>query len=399
MRTNTLIKALAFAMLLATACNKNEIANDENTDKKGFALPVSVNVTREGDDATKATYTDNGNGTGSLAFSAGDKLFVRGRDIGGAEYFAGALDYDAVSGKFSGTIYTQNEWLGTVEELFEAANADQTLYVPTFTATLLPKDYQDYGYLSIRDKSDELAYNDDIDDNNEYTLATSKAAGVEQFSWEQATVYDNGFALSPRNAILNFTITGLEANTDVDVLVRPIIDWYIGTKTIRTDNDGNATFVACYPYGNNLQDCTVTVGGTAITIVSSEKNVERGKIYNITRVKPTAVEWIFSEMSGHPDLHHGGYPYKGVTLSGEGHLDLGHGMLDALGDLTFTNTLGKNFKSIVITATGMNEISGTGWTRGGDPGNLTSTWTGDASSVTFSGMAAGITSITFLLGN
>ena len=386
-------------MLLATACNKNEIANDENTDKKGFALPVSVNVTREGDDATKATYTDNGNGTGSLAFSAGDKLFVRGRDIGGAEYFAGALDYDAVSGKFSGTIYTQNEWLGTVEELFEAANADQTLYVPTFTATLLPKGYQDYGYLSIRDKSDELAYNDDIDDNNEYTLATSKAAGVEQFSWEQATVYDNGFALSPRNAILNFTITGLEANTDVDVLVRPIIDWYIGTKTIRTDNDGNATFVACYPYGNNLQDCTVTVGGTAITIVSSEKNVERGKIYNITRVKPTAVEWIFSEMSGHPDLHHGGYPYKGVTLSGEGHLDLGHGMLDALGDLTFTNTLGKNFKSIVITATGTTEISGTGWTRGGDPGNWTSTWTGDASSVTFSGMAAGITSITFLLGN
>ena len=395
MKTKNILKTLVLAMLLVSACNKSEITNDENAEKKGFALPVTVNVTREGDD-TKATFNES---TRKLEFSAGDKLFVRGRDIGGAEYFAGALDYDAVSGKFSGTIYTQNEWLGTVEELFEAANADQTLYVPTFTATLLPKDYQDYGYLSIRDKSDELAYNDDIDDNNEYTLATSKAAGVEQFSWEQATVYDNGFALSPRNAILNFTITGLEANTDVDVLVRPIIDWYIGTKTIRTDNDGNATFVACYPYGNNLQDCTVTVGGTAITIVSSEKNVERGKIYNITRVKPTAVEWIFSEMSGHPDLHHGGYPYKGVTLSGEGDLDLGHGMLYAMGDLTFTNTLGKNFKSIVITATGMNEISGTGWTRGGDPGNWTSTWTGDASSVTFSGMADRVTSITFLLGN
>ena len=56
MRTNTFIKALAFAMLLTTACNKNEIANDENTEKKGFALPVTVNVTREGDDATKATH-------------------------------------------------------------------------------------------------------------------------------------------------------------------------------------------------------------------------------------------------------------------------------------------------------------------------------------------------------
>lgn len=401
MRTNTLIKALAFAMLLATACNKNEIANDENTDKKGFALPVSVNVTREGNDATKAEYTDKGDGTGSLGFSAGDKLFVEGRDNDGAEYFAGVLDYVPATGKFTGTIYTQNEWLGTVDELFVAANADQTLYNPTFIATLLPAGYEDYGYLGINDKGDAYAYNDRVKDNINYTLATSKAAGVEQLSWERATAYSSvtGFALEPRNAILNFTVTGLEANTDVDVLVRRSETWYIGTKTIKTDNDGKVTFVACYPYGNNLQDCTVTVGGSAITVVSSEKNVERGKIYNITRVKPTAVEWIFSEMSGHPDLHHGGYPYKGVTLSGEGHLDLGHGMLDALDGLTFTNTLGKNFKSIVITATGMNEISGTGWTRGGDPGNWTSTWTGDASSVTFSGMADRVTSITFLLGN
>ena len=87
MRTNTFIKALAFAMLLATACNKSEIANDENTDKKGFALPVTVNVTREGDDATKATYNES---TKKLAFSAGDKLLVRGNDnsVGGAGMFA-----------------------------------------------------------------------------------------------------------------------------------------------------------------------------------------------------------------------------------------------------------------------------------------------------------------------
>lgn len=388
MKTKNIFKTLVLAAVLVSACGKNEIANDENTEKKGFALPVTVNVTREGDD-TKATFNES---TRKLEFSAGDKLFVRGRDIGGAEYFAGALDYDAVSGKFSGTIYTQNEWLGTVEELFEAANADQTLYVPTFTATLLPKDYQDYGYLSIRDKSDELAYNDDIDDNNEYTLATSKAAGVEQFSWEQATVYDNGFALAPRNAILNFTITGLEANTDVDVLVRPIIDWYIGTKTIRTDNDGNATFVACYPYGNNLQDCTVTVGGTAITIVSSEKNVQKGKIYNITRAKPTAVVWNLSDaaFSGYVDLY-GGFTHEGVKIKGDG--DMNSGNLNAMGDgLTFTNTLGKKFKSIVISTDGWADFSGDGWSGG--------TWTGDATSVTMTGgMGYGITSITFLLGD
>ena len=400
MKTKNIFNLLALAMmmpamLLTTACSSdddsiinNENINKQNTAKKGYALPVTVNVSREGDGATRATFDGS-----KLNFSAGDKLFVRGRDIDGAEYFAGALDYDAVSGKFSGTIYTQNEWTGTADELFVAANADQTLYVPTFTATLLPKDYQDYGYLSIRDKSDELAYNDDIDDNNEYTLATSKAAGVEQFSWEQATVYDNGFALAPRNAILNFTITGLEANTDVDVLVRRSETWYIGTKTIRTDNDGNATFVACYPYGNNLQDCTVTVDGTPITIVSSEKNVERGKIYNITRAKPIAVVWNDAVFSGYVDVY-GGFTHEDVMLKGEG--SLYDGNLNAnMEGLTFTNTLGKKFKSIVISTGeyGMADIEGDGWSGG--------TWTGDATSVTMDdgSHASGITSITFLLGD
>ena len=392
MNTKNILKTLALAMLLVSACNKSEITNDENAEKKGFALPVTVNVTREGDDATKATYTDNGDGTGSLAFSAGDKLFVEGRDNDGAEYFAGALDYVPATGKFTGTIYTQNEWLGTAEELFEAANADQTLYVPTFIATLLPAGYEDYGYFGINDKGDAYAYNDRVKDNINYTLATSKAAGVEQLSWERATVYDNGFALEPRNAILNFTVTGLEANTDVDVLVRRSETWYIGTKTIKSDVDGKVTFVACYPYGNNLQDCTVTVDGTPITIVTSAKNVAKGKIYNITRVKPIAVVWNLSDaaFSGYVNLS-GGFTYKGVKLQGDG--DLSSGNLSAMGDgLTFTNTLGKKFKGIVISTDGWADFSGDGWSGG--------TWTGDATSVTMTGgMGYGITSITFLLGD
>lgn len=395
MKTKNIFKALALAMLmpammLTTACSNEDDAINNGDNKKGYPLYVSVNATRQGDEATTRAEFGADN---KLHFTAGDKLFVRGRDIDGAEYFAGTLDYVPATGKFSGTIYTQNEWLGTADELFVAANADQTEYVPTFTATLLPKDYQDYGYLSIRDKSDELAYNDDIDDNNEYTLATSKAAGVEQLSWEQATVYDNGFALEPRNAILNFTVTGLEANTDVDVLVRRSETWYIGTKTIKSDNDGKVKFVACYPYGNNLQDCTVTVDGTPITIVSSEKNVAKGKIYNITRAKPIAVVWNLSDaaFSGYVDLW-GGFTHENVKLKGDGNMS--NGNLSAMSDgLTFTNTLGKKFKSIVIsTEYGMANIEGDGWSGG--------TWTGDATSVTMTGgMADGITSITFLLGD
>ena len=159
MRTNTFIKALAFAMLLATACNKSEIANEENTEKKGFALPVTVNVTREGDDATKATYNETSK---KLEFSAGDKLLVRGNDKsdGGAGMFAGLLDYDASEGKFSGTIYTKNSYSGTADELFVAANAQSSKYDEHITATLLPNGYADYGYLAISDRSTDYLYDD-----------------------------------------------------------------------------------------------------------------------------------------------------------------------------------------------------------------------------------------------
>lgn len=184
MKTKNIFKTLAFAMmmpamLLTTACSsEDELANNKNIDNteaainKGFSLPVTVNVTRQGESDMRATFNDE---TKKLSFSAGDKLFVEGRDKDGAEYFAGVLDYVPATGKFSGTIYTQNEWLGTADELFVAANADQTLYSPTFIATLLPAGYEDYGYLSINDKGDAYAYNDRVKDNINYTLATSKA--------------------------------------------------------------------------------------------------------------------------------------------------------------------------------------------------------------------------------
>lgn len=143
MKTNTtIVKALAFAMLFATACNKNEIANDENTEKKGFALPVTVNVTRQGDDATKATYNES---TKKLEFSAGDKLFVSGNDnsVGGAGWFAGTLTWQS-GGTFSGTIYTELDYSGTADALFSAAT-------PIF-ATLLPNGYESYNFLSINEQ-------------------------------------------------------------------------------------------------------------------------------------------------------------------------------------------------------------------------------------------------------
>ncbi len=288
MKTKTIFKTLALAMLmptmlLTTACSsEDDVVNTSNITSKGYALPVTVSATRQ-DGATRASYNES---TRKLEFSAGDKLFVWGYAEGYDCEFAGELDYVPATEKFSGTIYTSKEWTGTADALFTAAASEG--YV---NATLLPAGYGSYGFLTIEDYDTEDKYDDFIFPNKTYTLATSKAAGVEQFSYEEATKYDNGFALSPNNAILNFTITGLAASTSVNVSLTSYA--YDITGTVTTDAFGTATFAAGVEGGTDfgagveggtdLNSLTLTVAGNPVTLVSSEKMLEAGKIYNITR--------------------------------------------------------------------------------------------------------------------
>lgn len=283
MKTKNIFKALALAimmpaMLLTTACSNeddfvNNSANTENTINKGYALPVTVNVTRGDGATTRATYDDNDK---KLSFSAGDKLFVSGT-AGGYDYeFAGTLDYVS-EGTFSGTIYTSKEWTGTADALFTAAIENNGYII----ATLLPAGYEDYGFLTIENNDTEEKYDDSVEFNFTYTLATSKAAGVEQFSYEKATTYSSGFALAPQNAILNFTITGLAASTNVAVSLTG--SGYTITKTVTTDGSGNATFAAGVEANTDLNELSLTVGGKAVTLTSTNKQLAAGRIYNITR--------------------------------------------------------------------------------------------------------------------
>ena len=274
MKTKTIFKTLALAMLmpamlLTTACSSDdEIVNTENpANTKGYALPVTINVTRQGDTTTRATFDGS-----KLSFSAGDKLFVSGSYNEGEYTFAGMLDYVS-DGKFSGTIMTQTEWTGTNEELLSADGGAN--------ATLLPAGYGEYGYLSIADEGTYEAY---LSVNYNKALATSKATAVEQFSWEDDNDYSSGFELTPVNAILNFTINGLDASTEVDVSFSypNYPDPIVVSGKVTTDGDGTATFAIGIIYGNNLKDCTLTVDGNAIAL-PADKEVEAGKIYNVSR--------------------------------------------------------------------------------------------------------------------
>ena len=289
MKTKTILKTLALAMmmpamLLTTACSSSDddsIINDETPAKKGYTIPVTINVTRQDDDATtRATYNGTSN---KLEFSTGDKLFVSGLGtVPGT--IAGTLTWQEGT-TFKGTITTQYEYSGTADELFSGI----------ISAQLLPAGYADYRFLTYTENN---GY--DATTTEDFTKAivtsttekTAKALAVEQFSNEYSQSYSNGngFALSPRNAILNFSITGLAPSTNVEVVLTVpgtiFGGSYIITKQVTSDASGNATFavgVALYPKPKNLKDFTLTVGGKAITLTSSSKTLEAGHIYNITR--------------------------------------------------------------------------------------------------------------------
>ena len=276
MKTKNIFKALAFAMLISAMLLTSACVNDEIPSQKGYELPVTVNVTRQGDNAsTKATYTyDNTTQKGTLSFSTGDKLFVWGRYNTYAESFYGTLTWQS-GGTFSGTITTSSEVSGTAQELFVAA--DWTY------ATLLPDGYDTYHFLKIVDNGSTITLNPDF--NNAFTTV-SKAEAVEQFSYEHTYSYSSGFALNPQNAILNFTISGLTANAS-NVAVSLTSGGFNISGTVDVDGDGNATFAVGVMGSTDLKNCSLTVGGNAITLVNSSLELLRGKIYNITRSAPS----------------------------------------------------------------------------------------------------------------
>ena len=365
MKTKNIFKALALAMLmpamlLTTACsNDDDVVNTENTNQKGYELPVTINVTRQGDDpATRATY----NGTSKkLEFSTGDKLFVRGSytDGGYPKVFAGTLNWVS-EGTFSGTITTQAQWTGTADALLKAGSA---------SATLLPNGYGNYGFLSITNEGEYSS----ASSNYANAFATSKTTAIEQFSYEKATSYSSGFALSPQNAILNFTITGLTASTEVAVAFS-----YSSTtvsKNVTTDGS-NATFAVGVPHGTDLNNCTLTVGGNAITLVSSSKTLAAGKIYNITRsaapapsVPEGAIDGLFSVSSTKQVyFSQGNLQYQASTSIWR----FAENQWDYVGDATngnvYVGEVKSNNASISSSYTGWIDLFGWG-TSGWDCGN------------------------------
>ena len=302
MKTKNIFKTVALAMMmpammLTTACSNEDDAINNGDNKKGYPLQVTVNVTRQGDKATtRATYNES---TRKLEFSTGDKLFVEGLDNGGADRFAGTLTWQS-GGTFTGTIYTKNKVSGTADALFTAASASGIV-----KATLLPNGYESYNFLSIYNNGSDDLYDDVVAYNKLKAFVaseTAKATGVEQLSFERASTYSSGFALAPENAILNFTISGLEAGAqDVTLSIDDGGTEYSVTGSVTPNASGVATFAIGVPDGANIKDknmdTNLTVGTHNFTLPSST-TFTAGKIYNITRnAIPDLLSGVFSVSS------------------------------------------------------------------------------------------------------
>jgi hypothetical protein len=298
MKTKNIFKTLAFAMLmpammLTTACSSDDsIINTpektENTTGKVYEIPITINATRQGDDATtRAKYTyDSDTGLGQLSFTTGDQLFVSGEhQLAGN--FSGTLNWDGGT-VFIGTIRTTNGYSGTAIELLNSADFCE--------AFLLPEGYTNYNYFTIsKVNPDDPNSIESVTKDVTEAFITSKTTAIEQFSeeWASWKSYNDeqGFALAPENAILNFTITGLTPNSTSTTVSFHYpqagnLNWSIN-KTVQTDNTGTATFaigLSLWKYVfTNLKNFSLSVDGKYITLVTEDKTLSRGHIYNITR--------------------------------------------------------------------------------------------------------------------
>jgi hypothetical protein len=287
---------------------------------------------------------------------------------------------------------TENEYDGTAEELLSSATDGAE-------ALLIPAGYKSYEYFELDDIAPDASYYQ----NKTNAFALTKAAAVEQFSFELAETYSSGFTLSPQNAIVSFTISGLTANKDVAVSFNPI-NYVVISKNVTTSAEGVATFAIGLDAGTQLG--TLTVDGKNIAMPTA--TTVAGHIYNISR-NVKVVIWNSSKVAGisiNEDPEENSFESDGITVAAFG--DSGANFKNSKmsvggwdGYFTFTSSVG-NIKKIEINYTGdvdgYEEETPVGWSL--DDGTFT--WSGTpATSVTLSsfGLARieGITSIVFTL--
>lgn len=343
------------AMLLTTACSSDEDLKVEQvpTSSKGYAYPVTINVNRSAGDVTRTNYNES---TKKLEFTKGDKLFYSEYDGGGAGRYALLLDYQSGS-SFSGTLYTQNEYTGSVTDLLKKGRGE---------AMLLPAGYEAIGFLV---QNGEEGWNMNFYPDNKHAFAPSKKLAIEQLSMEMATNFDEveGFKLTAYNGIFCCTVTGLEPNKTYNFTLRrkdnkgAIFD--ISGASI-SDDTGKAEFAVGTTSVSKLDEYTVIIdnGAKYMDIEFGNKYIKRAHIISADREATAKKEVDLSELpistflADHGDVLTGTLP-DGIDIQ------IADGASVVLKDATINSTVAAGITCLgdaTIILEGENTVSGTG---------------------------------------
>ena len=286
MMKNILMSAASIAALMLTAsCNQedNEII-DEPTASSAHSIEVTVPVTA--DASTRASYTAGA----ATTFEAGDKLYIKVRD-GETYTYVGVLDNSAEAvNKFTGTLY---KTAGT-----DYSGSDIITDCTSLEATLLPSGYDENYY--VLTKSGETVTGLTVVPAKAFSSAATKAAAVPQVANASYSTTSSGakaITLTPQNAVLYYTLSGLAKSTAVTVSVSDGTTTVSGSVT--TNSSGEASFAVGVAPGGTTKSYMMKKGDEQT--IEFRANLSANKVYNITRSaagSSDCLSGVFSVASG-----------------------------------------------------------------------------------------------------
>ena len=284
MMKNILMSAASIATLMLTAsCNQEDNGIiDEPTASSAHSIEVTVPVTA--DASTRASYTAGE----ATTFEDGDKLYIKVQD-GETYTYVGVLDNSAVN-KFTGTLY---KTAGT-----DYSGSDIITDCTSLEATLLPSGYDESYY--VLTKSGETVTGLTVEPAKAFSAAATKAATVPQVANASYSTTGSGakaITLTPQNAVLYYTLSGLTASTSIDVTVSDGSTTVSGSVT--ADGSGTASFaVGVAPSGTTTSYMLKKGGEQTIEFRAA---LSANKVYNITRSAASSsdcLSGVFSVASG-----------------------------------------------------------------------------------------------------
>ena len=331
MMKNILMSAASIAALMLTAsCNQedNEII-DEPAAPTVHSIEVTVPVTA--DASTRASYTAGA----ATTFEAGDKLYIKVWD-GETYTYVGVLDNSAEAvNKFSGTLY---KTAGT-----DYSGSDIITDCTSLEATLLPSGYDENYY--VLTKSGATVTGLTVVPAKAFSSAATKAAAVPQVANASYSTTGSGakaITLTPQNAVLHYTLSGLAKSTAVTVSVSDGTTTVSGSVT--TNSSGEASFAVGVAPGGTTKSYMMKKGDEQT--IEFRANLNANKVYNITRSaagSSDCLSGVFSVASGKTVKFSKGN--LKATLDGSGNVtawsfhDTQYGMVNtAAGTQSFTSS-------------------------------------------------------------